>query len=173
MENEGRNPDHCKILFGVQPIIAKTETEARDKQALHNELVPDEGGLAILSSHMDYDLSKLELDDVMQPIALPGLQSMAEMYSRTAGKKLTLREVAKMHGESVSLPQFVGTSEQVADQLEAYFDTVGGDGFMLSATHSPGAIEEFVDLVIPELQKRGRFRTEYAGKTQREHLLQE
>ena len=63
-----------------------------------------------------------------------------------------------------------GQFQQVADQLEAYFDAVGGDGFMLSPIYSPGAIEEFVDLVVPELQRRGRFRTSYTGRTLRENL---
>lgn len=173
IDNEGRNPDHCKILFGVQPIVGTSEAEAQDKQAAHNELVPAEGGLAILSSHMDFDISQLALDDQMGPIDLPGLQSLMRMYSNTAGRPMSVREVAKMHGESVSLPQIVGTAAQVVDQLEAYYDTAGGDGFMLSAIYSPGAIEEFVDLVVPELQQRGRFRTDYAGRTQREHLHQE
>ena len=57
--------------------------------------------------------------------------------------------------------------------MEAYLDQVGGDGFMLSPIYSPGAIEEFVDLVVPELQRRGRFRREYAGTTQRDILRQD
>ena len=85
---------------------------------------------------------------------------------------MTVREVAQRHGESVGLPQFVGTANSVADQLEAFFDEVGGDGFMLSPIYSPGAIEEFVDLVVPELQRRGRFRTAYNGNTQRDHFRQ-
>jgi len=56
--------------------------------------------------------------------------------------------------------------------MEDYFDQVGGDGFMLSPIYSPGAIEEFVDLVVPELQRRGRYRQDYAGTTQRDHLMQ-
>ena len=86
---------------------------------------------------------------------------------------MTLREVAQRHGEGVGLPQFVGTVKSVTDQLEAFMDTVGGDGFMLSPIYSPGAIEEFVDLIVPELQRRGLYRTEYKGRTQRELLRQE
>lgn len=56
--------------------------------------------------------------------------------------------------------------------MEAFFDHVGGDGFMLSPIYCPGAIEEFVDLVVPELQRRDRFRTEYTGRTQKDHLRQ-
>jgi alkanesulfonate monooxygenase SsuD/methylene tetrahydromethanopterin reductase-like flavin-dependent oxidoreductase (luciferase family) len=64
----------------------------------------------------------------------------------------------------------VGTPSQVADQMEAYFDAVGGDGFMLSPIYSPGAIEEFVDLVVPELQRRGLSKTKYTGPTLRDNL---
>jgi alkanesulfonate monooxygenase SsuD/methylene tetrahydromethanopterin reductase-like flavin-dependent oxidoreductase (luciferase family) len=101
------------------------------------------------------------------------IQGFGRMYSARAGRELTIGEVARMHGQSVSLPQIVGTPEQVADQLEAYYEHVGGDGFMLSAIYSPGAIEEFVEQVIPILQRRGLFRTDYTGSTQREHLLQD
>jgi long-chain alkane monooxygenase len=83
---------------------------------------------------------------------------------------LTVREVAQRHGQSVGLPQFLGTPESVTDQLLDFSDYIGGDGFMLSPIYCPGAIEEFVDFVVPELQRRGRFRTEYAGRTLRDHL---
>ena len=78
-----------------------------------------------------------------------------------------------MHGQSVGSPQVVGTPAQVADQLEAYFDQAGGDGFMLTMPYTPGSIEEFVAWVIPELQRRGRFRTNYQGHTLRELLHQD
>ena len=86
---------------------------------------------------------------------------------------MTLREVGQRHGQSVGLPQFVGTAQSVADQMEAFIDAVGGDGFVLSPIYCPGAIEEFVDEVVPQLQRRGRLRTEYAGATLREVLRQE
>jgi len=98
---------------------------------------------------------------------------MQTRYRTMTGELLTVREVAQRHGQSVGLPQMVGTPAQIADQMEAYFDEVGGDGFMLSPIYTPGAIEEFVDLVVPELQRRGRYRQDYTGTTQRDHLLQE
>jgi FMN-dependent oxidoreductase (nitrilotriacetate monooxygenase family) len=173
MEDLGRNPDHCKILFGVQPIVGRTEQEAREKQEFHNSLVPVEAGLTILSGHLDYDFSRLNLDDVMEYSPDFSIQGLSKTYGKVAGRKLTLREVAQMHGQSVSLPQIVGAPEHVADQLEAHYDHAGGDGFMLTAIYSPGAIEEFVDLVVPVLQKRGRLREDYQGRTLREHLLQD
>jgi alkanesulfonate monooxygenase SsuD/methylene tetrahydromethanopterin reductase-like flavin-dependent oxidoreductase (luciferase family) len=98
---------------------------------------------------------------------------MQTRYRTLTGELLTLRDVAQRHGQSVGLLQMVGTPTHIADQMEDYFDQVGGDGFMLSPIYSPGAIEEFVDLVVPELQRRGRYRADYTGTTQRDHLMQE
>jgi long-chain alkane monooxygenase len=169
----GRPPEACKIQCGAQPILGASRAQAEDRQAEHNALVPLEGGLAILSGHLDFDLSSLPLDTIMAERTEPPLQRMQTRYRTLDGKLLTLEQVARNHGQSVGLPQMVGTPADVADQLEAYFDAVGGDGFMLSPIHSPGAIDEFVELVVPELQRRGRFRRDYAGTTQREHLRQD
>lgn len=173
MAELGRDPDHCAILFGAQPIIGTSEAEALEKQEEHNSLVPLEGGMALLSGHLNFDLSKLSPDDEMMSRTEPELQRGRRVYQKENGESMTLKEVAQRHGQSVGLPQFVGTPSSVADQLEAFFDQVGGDGFMLSPIYCPGAIEEFVDLVVPELQRRGRFRTAYTGATQRDHLRQE
>ena len=166
----GRSPDACKVLFGVQVIIGKTEAEAQEKQAEHNALVEPDAGMTILSAHLDFDLSKLPPDSIMEDHPHPELQRMRTRYRSDEGRRLTVREVAQRHGQSVGLPQFVGTPESVTDQLLDFNDYIGGDGFMLSPIYCPGAIEEFVDLVVPELQRRGRFRTEYVGRTLRDHL---
>ena len=173
IETLGRDPNHCRILFGAQPIIGETEEAAREKQEEHNELVPLDAGMAILSAHLDYDLSKIPLDADMTTREEPELYRMRTRFRRPDGTPMTLREVAHRHGEGVGLPQFVGTIKSVADQMEAFIDTVGGDGFMLTPIHSPGAIDEFVDLLVPEFQRRGLYRTEYKGQTQREILRQE
>lgn len=173
MADFGRDPGHCRILFGAQPIIGGSEAEAKEKQAAHNALVPLDAGMAILSAHLDFDLAKLPTDALMIERQEPELQRMKTRYRKPDGTPMTVAEVAMRHGQSVGLPQFVGTVKSVTDQLEAFIDTVGGDGFMLSPIYSPGAIEEFVDLIVPELQRRGRLRTEYKGRTMRELLRQE
>ncbi len=173
MAELGRDPDECKILFGAQPIIGATEAEAREKQLAHNELVPLEGGLTILSAHADFDLSRLSPDDLMASRTEPELQRLKTRFLKPSGESMTLREVASRHGQSVGLPQFVGTPASIADQMQEFLETAGGDGFMLSPIYCPGAIEEFVDLVVPELQKRGLLRTEYKGRTMREILRQD
>ena len=173
MSDHGRNPDHCRILFGAQPIIGESEQEAREKQEQHNALVPLDAGMAILSAHLDFDLAGIPLDADMTTRSEPELYRMRTRFRKPSGEAMTLREVAHRHGESVGLPQFVGTVTSVADQMEAFIERVGGDGFMLSSIYTPGAIEEFVDLMVPEFQRRGLYRTEYRGQTQRELLRQE
>ena len=172
MTDIGRDPDACKILFGMQPIIGSSEAEAREKQEEHNALVPLEGGMAILSAHLDFDLSKIPAVALMSERNEPELYRMRTRFHKVDGTPMTVAETAARHGQSVSLPQFVGTPQGIADQMEAFISVAGGDGFMLTAIHSPGAIEEFVDLVVPELQKRGIYRKEYKGNTQREILNQ-
>jgi len=173
MAEFGRAPEECKILFGAQPVIGASEAEAREKQDEHNSLVPLEGGMTILSAHADYDLSKIDLDSAMADRTEPELQRLKTRFRKPSGESMTLREVAQRHGQSVGLPQFVGTVKSVADQMEAFLQTAGGDGFMLSPIYCPGAIEEFVDLVVPELQRRGLMRREYRGRTMRDLLRQE
>ena len=170
MRTFGRHPDACKILFGMQIFVAETEQAARDKQTLHNSLVPLEGAVAHLSGSLGYDFSQTPLDAIVQPFEATRSQGIVDMYTKVAGKPLTLRAMAQMHGQSVGFPQIVGTPEQVADQLEAYYQQAGGDGFMLTMAYAPGAIEEFVALVVPVLQQRGLLRTEYTGKTLRDNL---
>lgn len=173
MEDMGRNPNHCRILFGAQPILGESEAEAKEKQEEHNALVPLDAGMAILSAHLDYDLSKIPLDADMTTREEPELHRMRTRFLKPDGSGMTLREVAQRHGQGVGLPQFVGTVKSIADQMEAFMDTVGGDGFMLTPIYSPGAIDEFVDKMVPEFQRRGLYRTEYKGRTQREILRQE
>ncbi|MEL7206826.1 MAG: NtaA/DmoA family FMN-dependent monooxygenase [Actinomycetota bacterium] len=170
MDDLGRSPDHCRILFGAQPIIGSSEAHARDRQAEHNELVPLEAGMALLSAHLDFDLGRLDPQALMAERTEPELQRMKTRYLHPDGSSMTVAEVARRHGESVGLPQFVGTPSSIADQLEAFFDEVGGDGFMLSPIDCPGAIEDFVDQVVPELQRRGRLRVDYEGATVRDLL---
>jgi len=173
MAELSRDPEECKILFGLQPIVGATEAEAHELQEEHNSLVPAEGGMAILSAHLDFDLSRLQSDALMIDRTEPELQRLRTRYRKADGAPMTVREVGMRHGQSVGLPQFAGTASSVADQMEAFIDAVGGDGFMLSPIYCPGAIERFVDEVVPEFQRRGRMRTEYAGATLRDILRQE
>lgn len=172
MDRIGRPRQACKILFGMQPIIGATESEARDAQAEHNALVPLEGGLAMLSAHLDFDLSQLPPGTLLAEREEPQFQRLKSRYYKADGAAMTMEEVAQHHGQSVGLPQFVGTARSIADQMEAYLAEVGGDGFMITPIHCPGAIEDFVDQIVPVLQRRGLVRDAYQGATLKAHLAQ-
>ena len=173
VESLGRSPDSCKLLYGVQPIIGRSRDEALEKQAEHNEMVPVEGGLAMLSGHADVDFSTVDKNATVETSEVLANSRMARVFRTGDGEAITLAEAAKNHGRSVSLPQMTGTPEDVVDQMEDYATQVGGDGFMLSPIYIPGAIEEFVDQIVPELQRRGLYRERYTGTTARDHLRQD
>jgi len=88
----------------------------------------------------------------------------------TTNRNLTLRDIGRLYAEGILLPHVVGTPTQIADQLEESFHNDEADGFIISPAYLPGAFEEFVQLVVPELQRRGLFRKEYTGTTLRENL---
>ena len=83
---------------------------------------------------------------------------------------MTLREIGRRYGQSVVVPQIAGTAAEVADQLEAFFNERAADGFMISPAHLPHGFDDFVDQVVPELQRRSLFRSGYESGTLREHL---
>jgi FMN-dependent oxidoreductase (nitrilotriacetate monooxygenase family) len=171
VERFGRRADEVKLLAGVMPFVGRTEEEARAKLEQHNSLVHPLVGLSTMSSHMNFDFSKLPLDAPLDQIQVQGMQGMlAAVRSLAEGKSMTLREIGKRYGESVVVPQIAGTPSQVADQLEALFINRACDGFMVSPAYLPGGFDDFVDLVVPDLQRRGLFRTEYTGRTLREHM---
>lgn len=171
MAKYGRNPEECKILPAVMPFIGETETIAREKQSFHNELVHPLVGVLTLSNHLGTDLSQHSLDEPIQKVEVQGSRGLfAQALKLSEEEGLTLQDVGKAYGRGVLVPQIVGTPTQVADELEAMFLEEAGDGFVISPAYLPGAFEEFVELVVPELQRRGLFRKEYRGKTLREHL---
>jgi long-chain alkane monooxygenase len=86
------------------------------------------------------------------------------------GGPVTVREAAQIYGVSMGAPAAVGTPSDVADQLEQYIDGGGCNGFMLRATDTPGCFNDVTDLLVPELQRRGRYRTHYPGTTLRGSL---
>ncbi|SNT30636.1 LLM class flavin-dependent oxidoreductase [Rhodococcoides kyotonense] len=169
--NFGRNPDDIKIFPSFVPFVGETESIAREKQAFHNELADPISGLITLSVHTDHDFSQYDLDAQIEDVTVPGSQGLFDVARRLSDKdSLTLRDIGKLYAQGVLLPQFVGTASQIADQIEEGFNGGEADGYILSAAQAPGTFDDFVDLVVPELQRRGLFRTEYTGTTLRDHL---
>ncbi|WP_328396613.1 LLM class flavin-dependent oxidoreductase [Nocardia sp. NBC_00416] len=169
--NFGRNPDDIKIFPSFVPFVGETEAIAREKQAFHNELADPISGLITLSVHTDHDFSHYDLDAPIEDLVVPGTQGLFDVARRlSATQNLTLRDIGKLYAQGVLLPQFVGTAAQIADQIEAGFTGGEADGYILSAAQAPGTFDDFVDFVVPELQRRGLFRTDYTGRTLRDHL---
>ncbi|MSW50661.1 MAG: NtaA/DmoA family FMN-dependent monooxygenase [Actinobacteria bacterium] len=167
----GRDPEQLKIFPAVLPFIGETESIAREKQAFHNELADPISGLITLSVHTDHDFSSHDLDEPVDHIDVPGSQGLFDVARRLSERdSLTLRDVGRLYAQGVMLPQFVGTASDVADQLQEAVEGGEADGWIISAAHTPGAFDEFVDQVVPELQRRGAFREEYSGTTLRDHL---
>lgn len=167
----GRDPDQVLIFPAFIPFIGETESIAREKQAFHNELADPISGLITLSVHTDHDFSQYDLDAPVEDVTVTGTQGLFDTARRVANRdNLTLRDIGKWYAQGVLLPQFVGTAGQVADQIEESFTAGEADGFMVSAAQTPGTFNDFVDAVVPELQRRGLFRTDYSGSTLREHL---
>jgi len=171
-----RKPDDLKIMPGVFITVAKTEHEAIAKRKELNSYIAPEDGLRYLSLFIGKDLSGYDVDgpipdsidsddptnpqiraNIVRGIAKrEGLHTIRELYEFIAG--------ARGHRE------IVGTPAQVADQLQEWFENEAADGFNVMAPTFPDGLKDIVELVIPELQRRGLFRTEYEGKTLRENL---
>jgi long-chain alkane monooxygenase len=161
-----------KVTFGVQPIIGGTEAEAKRRLEELIDRIPLEASLARLSGSLGVDFSQMELDQPLEEQQTQASQGLMKAMSASFdNKRFTLREAAVRWGLAVGMPQLVGTPEQVADQLEAIWRETGCHGFNLTPTITPSSVEEFVDEVVPILQRRGIFRTAYAGETFRDNLL--
>ncbi|MEP1080266.1 LLM class flavin-dependent oxidoreductase [Leptolyngbya sp. PL-A3] len=171
MGKYGRDPNELKILPTVMPFVGETEAIAQEKYNYHHDLVDPIAGLQTLSSHMDHDFSQYDLDAPVQNVQVGGIKGLFEIAVRLSKSDgLTLRDIGKLYGAGVLVPPVVGTGPQIADHLEAIFKDAAADGFIISPAFLPGAFEEFVEFVVPELQQRGLFRKEYEAKTLRDHL---
>jgi alkanesulfonate monooxygenase len=167
----GRSAEHCKILPGALVTVGRTGEEAREKQALLDSLVHPESGIPNLSIRLGIDASGFELDAPLPEIP-PSNQSQSQRDTLVAlarRKNLTVRQLAQMMGGFGGL-EIVGTAGEIADTMQAWLEAGAADGFNIMFPTVPAGLDDFVDLVIPELRRRGIFREEYEGTTLREHF---
>ncbi|RKN07397.1 LLM class flavin-dependent oxidoreductase [Streptomyces radicis] len=166
----GRDPREIKILPAITPIVADTTEAARAKSAELADLVVPEAGLSTLSYHLDIDLAPFPHDERLPDVDVPGVQGhYQEVRELTEKHGMTLRQLGRRYGGTHE-GDFVGTPREVADGLEEWFTGGACDGFTVTAVYQPGAFDEFGEGVVPELQRRGLFRTDYEGTTLRDHL---
>lgn len=172
----GRNPEDLKIMPGVFITVAKTEEEALAKQKELNSYISSEVGLAYLSNFTNIDLSGFDVD-----VPLPEFSSIEDKTNpriryniirdiAKRNKLRTIREIYEHIAGARGHREIIGTPVQIADQLEEWFLNDGADGFNVMAPHFPDGLTDIVELVIPELQRRGLFRTEYESDTLRGNL---
>ncbi|MCA8234340.1 LLM class flavin-dependent oxidoreductase [Burkholderia cenocepacia] len=167
-----RSEDELLMMVGLTPIVGRTRDEAQEKYAMLQELIDPLVGLSILKRSFG-DLSHMDLDGPVPPPPLEdvGLRSSASMYYETAQREgLTIRQLYKRIAMSQEHLTVIGTANDVADAMEAWIDGKAADGFNIAPTHLPHALHDFADHVLPELRRRGRFRTEYEGTTLRQNL---
>ena len=185
MERFGRRPEDLAVLPAVMPIVGATEAEAQEKYETMQSIATVEAGLNWVSGYTGWDFSQVDPAtpvSELDPSTFFGVQSAFDAanpgpgdldvtpYMRKGPESVrpTVADLGMAHAEGIA-PKVVGTPGQVADQLERIVDEAGADGFMVSAMHHPGSVREFAP-VVEELQRRGRFRTEYEGTTLRDRL---
>jgi FMN-dependent oxidoreductase (nitrilotriacetate monooxygenase family) len=167
----GRAPDHLKILPGALVVVGDTLAEAQAKKARLDSLVHPDSGLASLSIALGHDASAFDLDGPLPEIPESNAsKSGRERFVSLARRdNLTVRQLAEIAGSFGGL-SIVGTPATIADQMEAWLTGEACDGFNVMFPYVPGGLDDFVDKVVPELQRRGLFRREYQGATLRENL---
>ncbi len=171
-ERFGRDPDGIKVLPGIAPVIAETAEAAEAQQELLSSLSLPEAGLSTLSYHLGIDLSLLPQNEVLpEDLEAPGVEGhFREVVELTRRTGLTVAQLGQRYGAGRTTFGFTGTPVAVADRMQEWQEAGACDGFMLQIPYFPGGLESVVRLLVPELQRRGLFRTEYAGTTLRDHL---
>ncbi|HEX5321053.1 MAG TPA: LLM class flavin-dependent oxidoreductase [Stellaceae bacterium] len=167
----GRDPDHIKILPGCLVVVGDTAEEARAKRALLDSRVHPDSGIASLSIALGHDASVFDLDSPLPdiPESNASKSGRQRVIDRARRDNLTVRQLAQIAGSYGGLAM-VGTPKTIVDQMEEWFFGEACDGFNIMFPWVPGGLDEFVDRIVPELQRRGLFRTEYEGTTLRENL---
>jgi FMN-dependent oxidoreductase (nitrilotriacetate monooxygenase family) len=170
----GRDPDTIKILPGIVPVIGGTEAEALALERELEELIIPAYGLRQLSQMIGVDLTGAALDEPLPE--LPGEDQIEGAKSRftlvielARSERLTVRQLLGRLGGGRGHRTFTGTPEQIADTIEEWFVNGAADGFNVMPPALPSTLEAFVEHVVPELRRRGLFRTAYTGTTLREH----
>jgi len=175
-ETAGRDPDAVRVAPAVYVVVGETEELAGQKLEQIYNLANQTDSLTLLSEVFNYDFSRHPVDEPLSDeilASMTGLRGFLDRVIELSGTaNPSVSDFIQWSGRGTlrELPLFTGTPTQVADQMEAWFQAEACDGFVLAATHMPGAYEDFVDLVVPELQRRGLFRQDYSEGTLRDNL---
>jgi FMN-dependent oxidoreductase (nitrilotriacetate monooxygenase family) len=171
MEKLGRSRDDMKILPGAFVVVGQSVGEARDKRALLDSLVHYDSAIASLSIALGHDASRFDPDGPLPevPESNASKSGRERVIALAKRENLTVRQLAQRLGGYAGLAM-VGTPTMIADEMQEWLEGEGSDGFNVMFPYLPGGLDDFVDQVIPELQRRELFRREYEGTTLRENL---
>lgn len=172
MKKYGREPDSLKIMPGLFACVGRTESEARSKYSELQELIDPVVGLQLLSKRLEWDLSGCNIDGRLPQLPHDKINSSRSklMYDLAEREGYTIKQLYEHIAGARGHLQIVGTAKQVADLMEEWVATKACDGFNVMPPVFPGSLVDFNELVIPELQRRGLFRTKYEGTTLRANL---
>jgi long-chain alkane monooxygenase len=170
----GRSPDSLLIYAQALVITGATEAEARAKQLDYEQHIDIEASLALLSGWTDVDFSRFPLDATIEYIDTDaGRAALASFSQADPSRKWTVREAARFIGLGGRGPVITGDPGQVADELESWVVETGVDGFNLTYALAHETMRDVVELVVPELQRRGRYRSAYPQGTLRSKLFRQ
>jgi N-acetyl-S-(2-succino)cysteine monooxygenase len=172
MAKYGRSPEQLSVLPGVMPIIGASEAEAKEKlNRLQSWLTPT-NGLTLVTGRIGDDVSGYPLDGPVPPPppSEGGRTFHRVLYDMARRQNMTLRDLYNLTAAARGHWVICGTPTGIADILEEWFVEGAADGFNILPAYFPRAFADFVDLVVPELQRRGLFRRDYEGRTLRDHL---
>ncbi len=176
MAKYGRAPHELGVMTALNPFVAETDEQAQEAFAALQARIHPDVGRAMLSVDLEVDLRGLPVDEPIPEGMLPAkanaTTSYFEMMRQAMGEqRLTVRQLYEACAASRGgMNAVVGSPKTIADRMEDWYSAGATDGFMIRISHVPEGLEKFVALVVPELQRRGLFRTEYAGTTLRDHL---
>lgn len=169
---EGRAPEHVKIFPGISVVVAETDEQAQEKFESYRQYASPEGALALFSGWAGYDFAKLPSGVALAEVKSDAIQGLLSYFKQVdPDRDWTLEAMGDHLSLASVMPKFIGSAQTIVDQMEHWMDEADIDGFNLAPVVQPTGFTEFVDLVVPELQRRGRMPTEYAGATLREHYF--
>lgn len=166
LKEAGRSPGDVKVIWGITPVTGESEAEVKAKREAIQANIHPEAALVLLSGHLNYDLSTWPKDRPLSELEVSGVQAFARAQNYTVEEYA--RRMAEGSGNLMD-----GTAAQIADRMEALYEQTGGDGFMIVTHALPSSVDDFVDLVVPELQRRGHFRKRYGARILRDRFFNE
>lgn len=168
----GRDPAHLKIMPGAFVVVGNSLTEAEDRKRHLDSLVHPDSGISSLSVLLGCDARAFDLDGPLPeiPESNASRSSRDKLVTMARTRNMTVRQLAQWVGGAFGILEMIGTPTMIADQMQEWLESRACDGFNVMFPHLPAGLDDFVDRVVPELQRRGIFRTHYQGHTLRSHL---